>query len=205
MNEKMSKKEKVPCGKAVTSMCVSWREVASKKVEGVIWSCGCTCIDYAGASIEDPDGQHDTFYLADKNTGDIILYVDRATDMKVTTDATGANVWSLNGDGVHDAADLMATGNEALIAAASGKNVAAHKISSITMTKTSSDSNARNLMVTFTMDGDPEFDFEGGKPSPHSEGGTDSYSGFADHIVARATNNNDVDGWISSSGVLVIL
>ena len=58
----LTTKTAVPCGKETSTECVAWREVASKKVEGVIWSCGCTCIDYAGASIEDPDGQ--LFWIA---------------------------------------------------------------------------------------------------------------------------------------------
>ena len=52
----------VPCGKDSEEICLSWREVASKKVNGVIWACGCTCLDYAGSSLQDPDDQ--LFWIA---------------------------------------------------------------------------------------------------------------------------------------------
>ena len=58
----LTTKTLVPCGKEKSTDCVAWREVASKKVNGVIWSCGCTCIDYTGSSLQEPDDQ--LFWIA---------------------------------------------------------------------------------------------------------------------------------------------
>ena len=58
----LSTKINVPCGKEKITACVAWREVASKKVNGVIWACGCTCIDDTGSSLQWPDEQ--LFWIA---------------------------------------------------------------------------------------------------------------------------------------------